>query len=349
MNKLIDFLRTGKKKVLVTTHANPDVDAYASSLLMYATIKNNFPEHEVAISIETDSVPERLNFFSEISRIEKTNLDAKIKEFAPDVLIATDVTSVKGITKSNVTIDTLKENGIFLAAFDHHDIEDCGYDYYVNVRRLSGVEVVYFDFILANNLKLPEGWQELLLSGLLTDSERFYYYSPQIEDSLNVTAKLLKEGYVIKEITEKTTGYSLNQLKILSKLIENIIVESSSKYAYSSLTRKDYDDLVLGKVDGFQLKEIIRCFIDKFLNMMEGVDFVFLIKSSLESDTSYSGSIRSRWGTVNSLVFLKELGGGGYVDGGGFKLESDSLENAIQKVKQVIETNLVEAYNKRGS
>jgi nanoRNase/pAp phosphatase (c-di-AMP/oligoRNAs hydrolase) len=348
MISFIELLRSGKiKRILVTSHRDPDVDAIASSLLMYSILRENFPNIEVAISIETDLISKRLNFFHDLDKIRLVGLTEMIGGFSPDLVIITDAPVIKSLTNNKeLTVDSIKAHGITLSVFDHHDTIGMGFDYYVNIKRLSCVEVIYYDFVLANKLKLPKGWQDLVLSGLLTDSDRFYFDSPKTDESLYLTAEITKDGYSIKELSEKLTGYSIEQFKILAKLLNNVVINKEKRYAYSFLTDEERNVLIIDKMSQYDFMDIRRFFIDKLLNFLDDTDFVFTLRKPIEFNGNYSGSIRAKKNTINCLVLLKYLDGGGYVDGGGFSVKSDTLEGAIEYVIGVVERHRDEAYIK---
>lgn len=349
MKKLLQLLESDKKlKVLITSHKNPDVDAFASGLLLYSTLVTNFKNLNVSIVYEATTVPERLKFLENIEKIELSDFKQKLSNFSPNIVILTDVSRVSGITSNKgLSLTDIKNTDIFSVAIDHHDSAPDNFDYVISNRRLSCVEVVFYDFIMVNKLKMPKGWQELVLSGVLTDSDRFYFDSPFLSESFQLVSDITKDGYSIKEITEKITGYSYHQLKVLAKYINNIVIVKDLKCAYSYLTVDEVEELVTNKLNKFELKEIMRCFIDRFLNLLDDVDFTFILKKSSETENAFNGSIRAKAGTINCLTILKYLNGGGYEDGGGFQVESSSLDAAINKTLAVLRENVEEAYKDR--
>lgn len=330
------------QKILVAGHLTPDFDAYACTLFVGQTVKKNFPEKQVVMIIDSQVPYENINYMAGFNDIVYAPIYDKTVEFAPDLVVFVDGNEISRYTNK---IDEMKSylKNVKSAMFDHHTVLEKDFDFFLNEERVSCIEVVYQQLIKRERLVPFEGWEMVYLTGLIGDSYRFYYESKMYRDTFETVSDILDKGYTIREVSDRLFGYTQVDLKIISKFLSRLTYEP--KYVYTYLTMEEYANELRAQVDIHSYKKARRYFIDEVLNKIYDVELCFtLAPDETKNDgKTYAGSFRSKLNTIDTTVLSKQLNGGGHVTGSGFSVVADSIEEAINTVKRVIEENYQKA------
>ncbi|HVX93137.1 MAG TPA: DHH family phosphoesterase [Candidatus Dojkabacteria bacterium] len=341
--ELLDLIKSSKR-ILITSHLSPDPDAIGSSLFVYNILKENFKDKEFVINIE-GGAGTALMFLNNAKDISDNKLSDQCREFNPDLIIVTDVNSFSRVTKSLEELNEyLRNNKTSVAFIDHHGLDGHdNADFYLDNRAASCCEEVYKVFYEDFGLKLPEGYKECLITGILADTGNFIYPKIDYKDTFRIVLSLLKDGLVIESVVDQMSSYNKLQLNIVSELIGNIVVEKD--YVYSFLSDQYIEDNVVGKMSATDFKSAKNLFVNFYLKIVDNRKFGFLVAFDprVIDERTYNGSFRSRSDGVDTTVFTKLLGGDGHKFASGFSFEAPNLEEAIKIVKKVIEDNLEKA------
>lgn len=332
------------QKILVTSHLGPDCDAIASSLFVYNTIKENYPKKEINISINTEGFPQRYSIFKNIDKIQLKPLLDIIKKHQPTLIILTDGGMLKMfITEQEVEKynTLLLNNKIETVSIDHHDSHDFDlFTYNFRESRPSAVEVAYKIMHKDDGMVLFDGWEQIVLFGMIADSDRFYFESDFLQDSLELALEITKKGFSIRKIDDLINCYEPVELEYMAELFTNIKFDKD--YLYSFISENRIKIFKRKGLSSFARKIATRKVIDSFMNHTSSYNFCFVITPPSEEQSHYNISVRSKENTIDCTQLLKKFNGGGYVTGGGGKIDSNSLKKAIAITKERIAEFLVE-------
>lgn len=242
------------EKIHIVTHLNPDYDAYASLLFMYALLKKNFPNKGISMSVETEKPNTLLVFLPYFKSIEYDSLPNILERTPVDLVIIVDTSSIKRTTSSVERVYILRSKTKW-AVFDHHKIENTDFDLLVNNNRSAAVEEIY-NYALQQSLSLPEKWEEYYLTGFIGDTYRFYYSHPTYRDSFETIATILDHGYTIREFSDKLYGYTQNDLTVIKPLLNHLSINSG--YAFSYMTWKEFRQIIENKIPPHEYKKARR-------------------------------------------------------------------------------------------
>lgn len=335
------------QKILITSHLGPDCDAIASSLFVYNTIKENYPKKEINISINTEGFPQRYSIFKNIDKIQLTSLTKIIEKYKPTLIILTDGGMLKMfITEQEVEKynTLLLNNNIETVSIDHHDSHDFDlFTYNFRETRPSAVEVTYKIMHKDEKMKLFEGWEKIVLFGMIADSDRFYFESDFLQDSLKLASEITKKGFSIRKIDDLINCYEPVELEYIAELFSNITFDKD--YLYSFISENRVKIFKRKGLSSFARKIATRKVIDSFMNHTSSYNFCFVITPPSEELSNYNISVRSKENTIDCTQLLKKFDGGGYIKGGGGRIETDSLQKAIEIAKERIAEFLAEQKN----
>ncbi|MFZ2190013.1 MAG: DHH family phosphoesterase [Candidatus Magasanikiibacteriota bacterium] len=327
--------------VHIVTHLNPDYDAYASITFMFALLKKNFPNKKITMSVETESINDLLDFLPHLKEISLMPLVKALEAEKPDFLIIVDASSIPRVSKNPDLVRSLITN-CKTAMFDHHPLEETNFDIFENHNRYAAVEVIY-SYALKQGLALPEKWEEYYLTGFIGDSYRFYYQYPSYRESFEAISIILDHGYTIREYSDKLYGYTPKDLTVFKLLLNHLTYKD--KYSITYITWEEYFAEIDNKLSESEFKKARRYFIDEIMTKTYSVDFaVFIVPDDTYKDgKTYSGSIRSKDGTIDCTIIARYLNGGGHTTGSGFTVVASSMTEALEITQKILAEHSEEA------
>jgi bifunctional oligoribonuclease and PAP phosphatase NrnA len=327
-------------KILVTSHTSPDPDAIASLLLTGTTIQLNFPNNTVQMVLEEE--PSGLDFLDDYQQIKFKPLAESIKDFGPNLLIIVDANSYKRVSRKGW--EDIKqyiiENSVKTAILDHHEPDDKDEtDIYINSYNIAAVQEVYEVLFDQLGLKKPNDYAQITMLGLYSDSGGFAYASPRHKETMQLAAKLVEAGVNIEEIKNKINQYTDEQVKAISELTANI--SNGGEYTYTFLSDEFVDNWQKAGQTMASLHGATKPFVDSYIRNVGGRQWGFLVyKDALEGEGMYSVSLRSVRGLKDVSAIARKLDdGGGHKPAAGGRVKAGSVLEAIEKVKQAIDSN----------
>ncbi|MEM6317497.1 MAG: bifunctional oligoribonuclease/PAP phosphatase NrnA [Bacteroidota bacterium] len=312
------------KKIVITSHRNPDGDAMGSSLGLQLFL-NQF-NHETTVVLPSD-YPEFVAWMKGSHDIlihdnQPQESDKKLK--AADIIFVLDYNGLDRVDKMGEVIGALENTTKIM--IDHHLHPDDFCDYTFSDTSASSTCEMVYDFIVGmgeeGKITIPLG--ECLYSGILTDTGSFRYSTSS--KLFRVVAGLKDMGVddtklqnlLFNSLPEKNLrllGYCLNNcMEILPEYKTGII----------SLTKEDYEhfDIQRGDTEG----------IVNYLLMMQEVKLAAFIT---EQPTIVKISLRSKGDFSVQEIAKKHFRGGGHKNASGgasFK----GLRATINKFKKVL-------------
>ncbi|MBI5906817.1 DHH family phosphoesterase [Candidatus Saccharibacteria bacterium] len=333
--ELLSYIKNAQR-ILVTSHVSPDPDAICSSLLLANTIKANFKDKSVFISLENE--PDALSFLHGYDRIEFKSLADSIKKNSPQLLIAVDSPNIKRCTRGG--IDAVMQNltalGTKTVGIDHHQPDNSDvFDLYLNKTGPAAVQEIYE--VCFDELKLikPSGYAETTMFGLYSDTGGFVYKNTRPRRTFKLVADLIDEGVNLESIHNKLHSYTSDHLKVLGELATN--VSGGKDYTYTYVSDDFYKQWQNDGKSPTVLRTACKMFVDDYIRNIDGRLWGFIVyQNPLLGEDGYSVSLRSVGGIVDVSAVAKKLGGGGHKPAAAAEVHVKSIQEAVAKVESAI-------------
>lgn len=322
--KKLKQLLSEKRKIVVTTHKNPDGDAMGSALGMYLYLKKT--GHDVSI-ITPNEYPDFLSWLPGEKEIIKYNLHKDIaKKLLNDaeIIFCLDYNDFERLQQMSKAVASL--NKIFVL-IDHHPYPKIKTDFLFSATEVSSTAELIFDTLVnIGGIKyLDKAIAECLYTGIMTDTGSFSY-SCSFSGTFRVVTELLKQGINMDKIhTLVYDNFSESRMRLLGYCLNNRMkVFPEFKTAYIFLTA---EDLKLYKYKPGDEEGIVN-----YPLSIKGIVFSGIF---IEKKENVKISFRSR-GTFPVNEFSKlHFEGGGHLNAAGGKSE-ENFEECIKRFENLL-------------
>jgi len=325
---LKDFLQT-PKKIVITTHANPDADALGSSLGLYLFLKEL--GHEVT-PIVPNSYPDFLDWMpgnSEVVNFENNPQKSESIIANADLLFCLDFSGygrIKGMRES------AEKFAGKVALVDHHLNPEIRPEFnFWNDRAAATAELI-FELIEGYSGKevIQKDIAECLYAGIMTDTGSFKH--PSTTSKIHrIVADLIDLGADVNKVSRLIYDTnSLNRLQFLGHaLAEKLKVDQLARVAYFVIQEEDFKQFKLKQGDTEGL-------VNYALSIKGIVVAAIIIQRADEIKLSFRSV-----GDFSVNKFAEE-----YFNGGGHKNASGgasdlSLEGTVEKFKKLIQDDIL--------
>jgi len=312
-----------KDKVLVMGHKNGDFDSFGACVGVYIMAKHLVKDVHIVVNSLTNAVEDmRKKFIESNAYAEDMFISGEEAiSFADDdtLLIVVDHNT------SKISDETrLFDKGLDLVVFDHHRVsENSIHDAilsYIDAGASSTCELVseimtYFD----DRLKIKSLEADTMLAGIMIDTMYFTFQTSA--KTFDAAAFLRKRGADSDRVRKLLrVDFSFEKLK-------NDIVIKSENY------RNGYAIAILDDVDYNIEESVAKAEIANELINIKDVKASFVLSKDGDKYAISSRSIDD----VNVQMLMEKLGGGGHRSSAGAVIEAESFEDAVTKVKAVID------------
>jgi len=322
--KKINEIIGKSKKVLITSHENPDPDAVGSVLALSLILNKLGIKPLLYLS---DPCPDSLSFLPDSFNI-KDNIP---KNTTFDILFALDYGDFKRL---NLPSHILKKADLFdkIITIDHHQGKQEGKIKIVEPEISSTSEIIY-QWIKKmppkDDFEIDKDTATCLLTGIVADTGGFSHISTSFK-TMEASSELLSKGgnlsKIINQVLFSKSAYSPGPLKSFAKVLSRIKFIPENKIVYSWLS---FEDLKGKSSENFELDGI--CSV---IGKEEKCDFALFL---LEYEKGkVRGSLRSEpFKGIKVDAIAERLGGGGHPYAAGFKQEG-SIGEVLKKVLDLI-------------
>lgn len=312
MQEIIEKIN-GAKRIMITTHENPDGDGIGAGLALLLGINKLGDKLKTVRFVIQDPVPKYLKFLKHSTVIERT---ANIKtKYDFDLVIFLDSAGEDrvGDAKNFVGEKTTTIN------MDHH-ISNTNYADINLVRPdLSSASELVFLLLEKMGIELDKDIAESVYCGIVNDTGNFSYNNVG-DMTFEISAKLKRSGIDNEKISENLySNKSKARLKILGKAMFEMEFNEDKKLSYFFLDKAYMESLNATKEDAEGVVEALRTY--------EKAEVSLFIRE--EKDGTLKGSLRSKGKDVNQIAAL--FSGGGHLKAAGFKTEL-SKDEVVQLV-----------------
>lgn len=316
-NEIIKKLKNSKK-ILLTTHTNPDGDAIGSALALFHYLRENGLNVQIIIS---DDVPRNLQFLSGSKFVETYNHNRHnsfIKSV--DTVVFLDLND---ISRTRLLSQVLEQSSAFKIVIDHHTNPKYFADLlYSDIESSSTGELVYRLIKSDENFKMNRDIAENIYVAIMTDTGSFRFQKTNAEVH-RIIAELIECGADPYHIYDFV--YNQNPLKIVRLLglaLSKMQLQHNGKVCIMIIDRNDF------AATGTNFRDT-EFFVDRTLSV-EGVEIGILLTEVIERG-EFKISFRSK-GNVQVNGLAEALGGGGHINAAGATIKSLSLDTALKSV-----------------
>lgn len=304
------------ESVLLFPHINMDGDTLGACTALCEALQT--AGKRAAILVE-EEVPEYVKFLDQ----GYCSQDPDVIE-DPDICMCVDCSETKrfpgrteAFFKGRVTI-----------CIDHHVTSEPFADYnYIDGGAAATCELVY-SLLRTMGMEITKEMAEAIYTGISTDTGNFQY-SNTTKDTHLIAAALMDAGIDHNKITVQLyQNTRLEKIRIINKVMENMLIFSDGRGAIAYASRQMMDDVGISVDETEGVIDILR-------NIM-GVEIAAFVKER-EADL-IKVSLRAKT-DGNVAAIAAEFGGGGHIKAAGCTLHTD-LETACNQIKEAIEESL---------
>lgn len=293
------------KKIVLSTHINPDGDAIGSSMGLLLALRSLGKSVEAIIPNAMPSFISWMDKEDVLVNYEKDEKRANELILEADLVFCLDYNTLSRVDKMGEVIKNAPAKKVLI---DHHQAPD-DFDFmFSDVKTSSTCEMVY-EFLCAMEwdkyLNTPAA--ECLYTGIMTDTGSFRYRGTSA-NTFKVASNLVHLGVDPGNINELVNNASsLDRLKLTGYAINNrleILEDKGIAFIYLSeedLAKHDYQP---GDTDGL-------------VNMALGVDVVNMSVLFKESPGKIKISFRSKGDISVNDFARKYFAGGGHTNAAG--------------------------------
>lgn len=309
LNQIHDLLFSSRK-ILITTHKDPDGDGIGSMLALNAALKEN--DSEVCLFCQ-DLPPADLNFLPYWHEIRTDFLKERY-----DLIVALDYGNFErtGLVLEPENIHTP------LVTIDHHPLDNHkGHIQIVETEFSSTAEIIYHLF-LEKNMKIDKNIATCLLAGIFFDTGGFRH-SNTSQDTLRVAGNLLEKNGDLNKVIENIQGVKLEQCsKLLGKILSNLEFLKDLGMIFAVVAKSDFEKYGSSEEDLSGMANLM-CAVP------EAKFSLFLVE---QSNGQFRGSLRSEeFKGVDVSKIAQIFGGGGHRLAAGFTTDLRP-EDIVQKI-----------------
>ena len=324
INALKAFLDT-PKKVIITTHSNPDADALGSSLGLYHFLKGR--GHDVDVVTPTD-YPQFLHWMQgneEVIVYDDTKAD-RIKTMInqTDLICCLDFNGMGRIKSLGPLVAQSPAKKLLV---DHHLNPEEFADFELWDKTAAATAELIYDLILLLNGKeeITVGIAEALYAGIMTDTGSFKHNSTSAKIHRTV-AELMDIGVDINRVSRLIYDTnSLNRLRFIGyALMEKLVVDAENKVAYFVINAEEHER--------FHLKSGDTEGLVNYALSIQGIHIAAII---MERNGEVKMSFRSVGNHAVNDFASQYFSGGGHKNAAG-GISDLPLDETVEKFKSLI-------------
>jgi len=300
------------KKVLVTSHLDPDGDSIGSQLALAAFLEGRGKKVLIA---NQGILPSKYSFLDPQKKII-LHRTPKVLNFNPNLVIVLESPYLERIGWVSEAIPA----GVPLLNIDHHpDNTSYGSINYLDSKTAAVGEMI-FDLLLKAGFPISSTMANWLYAAILTDTGRFRYSSTTAH-SLRICAQLVELGADVRRLTDQIYfNYSQENLKMLGHVLSRLELFSCGKICCLTVDRESLERFQANSGDTEGLVDY-----SLFVN---GALIGALFKEVGPSRTKVS--LRSQ-NNLEIAELARQYGGGGHKNAAGF-----ALNQPLAQAKKIV-------------
>lgn len=316
MEKNILSVLDNVKSVMIAGHTRPDGDCVGSCMAVMHYIKDNYPDTEVCVRLET--VPESYRVIPGTEDIITQYEDDSRYE----LFIAVDVSEINRLAAAGKYFQTAQHT----ICIDHHISNPCFADDNLVIADASSTCEVLAGIMDFDKISYNTAFA--LYVGIICDSGVFKYESTSSR-TMNIAGKLMEKGIPYYKIIDQVFYQrSYTQCLMLGRALSDSCLLLDGRLIVSVIKRSDMRSINAENEDLEGIVEQMR--------LTRGVETALF--ASENADGGFKYSLRSI-NKVDVAAIAGRFGGGGHVRAAGFSSDEDP-EQIIEAVAGMVSSQL---------
>ncbi|HRP01892.1 MAG TPA: DHH family phosphoesterase [Candidatus Kapabacteria bacterium] len=316
------------KRIIITTHTNPDGDAIGSALGLFYYLKTIGRSAFIINDSVTPSNLEFLDVNNEIRTFSYSDDNTLINN--ADLILILDLNDPKRLrTMQDIVLNSPAKK----IMIDHHlsPVNFADY-YYGDTNSASTGELVWS--LISGNINLQNiPLANAVYTAIMTDTGSFRFEKTNSKTH-RMIAELIdlgaKPDYCYEMVYNQST---LAALKMLGLAFSNLQLFNDQQLCIMELGKDMFD------ATGATIEDT-EGFVEKTLSI-KGVKLGILI-SYLRDKDEIRVSCRSKEGFVNARDVAVQFGGGGHTHAAGARIYNTDIANARNQIMQTVNSLIVE-------
>jgi phosphoesterase RecJ-like protein len=307
------------KRVLITSHQNPDGDALGSMLALGLGLEKIGKD---VVFYSKDGVPEILEFLPHSDKI--VNSINGIESFF-DIAFAVDCTST---SRAGAEFEEYakSENCKNVVIVDHHETTDADADLHLLDQAASSTGMIIYRVLKSLAVEMDESISENIYTTIVSDTGSFSYSNTNSE-TLRVAAELVDSGADPSKISQALyENEPLRKIELFKLVIPTLDMTEDKKIASIFVDKDMFQKTGATREDTEGMVNIPRS--------IKGVKVAILFRQ--EGDSEWKISLRSK-GSVNVAKIAEGFGGGGHAGAAGCSLEGNIVDVKTKVISTIKE------------
>ncbi len=310
------------KRVLITSHQNPDGDALGSMLALGLGLEKIGKD---VVFYSKDGVPEILEFLPHSDKIVNS-INGIESSF--DIAFAVDCTST---SRAGAEFEEYakSENCKNVVIVDHHETTGADADLRLLDQAASSTGMIIYRVLKSLAVEMDESISENIYTTIVSDTGSFSYSNTNSE-TLRVAAELVDSGADPSKISQALyENEPLRKIELFKLVIPTLDMTEDKKIASIFVDKDMFQKTGATREDTEGMVNIPRS--------IKGVKVAILFRQ--EGDSEWKISLRSK-GSVNVAKIAEGFGGGGHAGAAGCSLEGN-MADVKTKVISTIKEGLI--------
>ncbi|MDQ3933873.1 MAG: bifunctional oligoribonuclease/PAP phosphatase NrnA [Actinomycetota bacterium] len=318
--QVLEELR-GARKLLLTTHENPDGDALgslrATQIIMQALGKDSL----MFMAAENFPLPHEYRHMP---------FDDVVHEPPPDLherlVVFLDCGNI-----DRMPVDFLRTGGIRIVNIDHHHDNTRFGDVNLVVGHASCTAEIVHDLARELGVTIDKPLAEALYIALVTDTGKFMFENTT-PAAHRMAADLIAAGVEPQEVHQRLyEGLPFSRIQLLARALNSVQRFDDGALTLTHLTRDDFHHSEAMESDSEGIVDHMR--------QVEGTLVAALVRELLEDESRRKVSLRATNGRVDVSVIARGFGGGGHRQAAGFTTDIP-LTELIERLRTEIGAQL---------
>jgi len=306
------------RRILVTSHIDPDGDSIGSQLALKSWLKNSAKE----VRIINQGRPPAKYLFLDKEKTMEDFYSTRSEAWKADLVFVLECSNLERTGK----VKELIREGVSIVNIDHHpDNSNFGNLNYIDTQTSALGEIIY-ELISYAGYRLNKDVATQLYAAILTDTGRFSFANTTSR-AMGICAELVSQGANPKEINNQIYySNSESALRLLGHTLQNLETYGEGKISFMVIDQKSLEDF------GVSAEETER-FVGYSL-YLKGAEVGVLFKQ--KSKTLTKVSLRSQ-NTFDVSSLARIFGGGGHRNAAGCTIRHDlnsAKELVLKKIKE---------------
>lgn len=313
------------KNIIITTHTNPDGDAFGSSLALNEFARKCGKNSRI---LSDSPLPSNLEYFNQQDYEVYDSAEHAGLINSADAIFILDLNDSKRLKRIESQILTSGKTKVII---DHHiEPHDFANYYYTDIEASSTAELIYKFIKYIDYTKINQKIAEALYIGIMTDTGSFRF--PRTDAELHIIiANLIDKGADPVLIYDKVYNHNtLNTTKLLGEALSGLRLYCDNQLCIMTISRDLLNKYNANNND-------LEGFVEKTLSI-SGVKIGVML-SEIEDKDEIRMSLRSK-GEFSVREIAVQFGGGGHFHASGARCFGCSLDDAKSKIVELVAKEL---------